>query len=386
MTRFIEFVISFVIVVVLFIVIGLFLPSKRMYTYSIETNRPMSTVNDLFNSFARFKDWNPLLRYDARAKTEITGPAEGVGAKFSYQSRDKVIGTGSWEIVESVPGERIKYKLTGPARGQNKSMTFRFGRTGQGNKNVEITQEYRVDYGWDILGRYSGLYVNRNIGDDVKRGLDKFSALLATIPRFDYAQHPGEFSVVQLPAQDVLLVSAASKRTNEDIMSAMENQVSWIKKVMESNGLVANGPLRIVTTEFTSDSYAFDVVQPVRRAGAGEATKAPAEAEAADAAAADTAGEPVAAAESLPVPAGEKMSLRLEGPVSYAQIPARRVAKTTYTGPSPGLARVRDLLRAWAMTHGEDTDDRPYEEYLGGVSSMLDEDAQFNVYWPLKQK
>ena len=355
MTRFVEFLISLLIVVVIFVVIGLFLPSKRFYSYSIETNRPMSTVNDLFNGFSRFKDWNPLLRYDAHAKTEITGPAEGVGAKFSYHSRDKIIGDGSWTIVESIPGEKIKYALAGPTRGKDKSMTIKLERTGQGNKNVRITQEYRVDYGWDLLGRYAGLYVNRNVGDDVKRGLDKFSSLLASIPRFDYSQHPGEFSVVQLPTQDVLLVSTASKRNNEDIMSAMQNQVSWITKVMEANGLVANGPLRIVTTEFTSDSYAFDVLQPVRRATDPEG-----------------------------VAAGEKMSLRLEGPVNYDQIPARRVATTTFTGPSPGLARVRDLLRAWAMTHGSDTADRPYEEYLSGVPNMFNDDAQFKVYWPLK--
>ena len=355
MTRFIEFLISLLIVVVVFVVIGLFLPSKRMYSYSIETNRPMSTVNDLFNGFSRFRDWNPLLRYDARAKYQVSGPAQGDGAKFSYQSRDKVIGNGSWEIVESIPGEKIRYKLTGPASGNDKTMTIRLTRTGQGNKNVKITQEYRVNYGWNIFGRYSGLYVNRNIGDDVKRGLDRFSGLLATIPRFDYAQHPDAFDVIQMPAQDILLVSTASKRNNEDIMSAMENQVSWINKVMEANSLVANGPLRIVTNEFTSDSYAFEVVQPVRRATDAEG-----------------------------VAAGQKMSLRLEGPVSYDQLPARRVAKTSYTGPSPGLARVRDLLRAWAMTHGSDTHDRPYEEYLGGVPTMLDDDAQFNVYWPLK--
>ena len=355
MIRFFEFLISLLIVVVIFVVIGLFLPSKRIYTNSIETNRPMTTVNDLFNGFSRFKDWNPLLRYDARAKTEITGPASGVGAKFSYSSRDKVIGDGSWEIIESVPGEKIKYRLTGPARGKEKSMTIRLERTGQRNQNVKITQEYRVNYGWDIPGRYAGMYVNRNVGDDVKRGLDKFSALLATIPKFDYANHPGEFSITELPAQDVLLVSTSSKRNNDEISIAMDNQYSWIKKVMESNGLIANGPMRIVTTDFTSDAYAFDVVQVVQRAT-----------------------DPVGA------PAGEKMSLRLEGPVSYEQLPARRVAMTTYTGPSPGLPRVRDLLRAWAMTHGADTQDRPFEEYPGGISTMLDEDAQFNVYWPLK--
>jgi effector-binding domain-containing protein len=355
MTRFFEFLISLLIVVVIFVVIGLFLPSKRFFSYSIETNRPMSTVNDLFNGFSRFKDWNPLLRFDRHAKTQISGPAQGVGAKFSYQSRDKMIGNGSWEIVESIPGEKIKYKLTGPARGKTKTMTIRFARTGQGNKNVKITQEYRVDYGWDLFGRYAGLYVTRNVGDDVKRGLDRFSSLLASVPRFDYSQHPGEFAIVDAPAQDVLLVSTASPRSNEELTNVMQSQQAWINKVMEGNGLVANGPLRIVTTEFTSDSYAFDIVQPVRRAS-------------------DPAG----------APAGEKMSLNLESTVQYAQIPARRVATTTYTGPAAGLARVRDLLRAWAMTHGADTDDRPYEEYLSGIANMHADDAQFKVYWPLK--
>jgi effector-binding domain-containing protein len=124
---------------------------------------------------------------------------------------------------------------------------------------------------------------------------------------------------------------------------------------MAANNLVSNGPLRIVTTEFTSDTYAFDVVMPVRRATDPEG-----------------------------VAAGEKMVLSMEGPVNYAQIPARRVATTTYTGPAPGLPRIRDLLRAWAMTHGADTTDRPYEEYLTGISTMSTDQAQFKVYWPLK--
>ena len=382
MTRFVEFLISLLIVVVVFVVIGLFLPSKRFYTYSIETNRPLATVSDLFNGFSRFDDWNPLLRYDKRAKTEISGPAMGPGAKFSYSSNDKTIGTGSWEIIESIPGTRIKYRLTGPTRGKDKSMTIKFERTGQKRQNIKITQEYRVDYGWDLIGRYAGLYVNRNIGDDVKRGLDRLSALLASIPKFDYSAHTGEFAILDMPMQDVLLVSTSAKNNNDEISVAMENQVSWIKKVMAANGLVANGPLRIVTNEFTSNAYAFDVVQPVRKRSGSEPA-APAADEAADAeegAATEAAATP---AEEI-VPAGEKMILQMEGPVSYEQIPARRVAMTTYTGPSPGLPRAREMLRAWAMTRGNDTQDRPYEEYLGGVSAMLNEDAQFKVYWPLK--
>ncbi len=316
----------------------------------------MATVYDLFNGFSRFKDWNPLLRYDKNARTEITGPEMGRGAKFSYSSRDQVIGSGSWEIVESVPGRQIKYRLTGPNRGQEKTMTVKFERTGQNNRNVKITQEYRVNYGWDLIGRYAGLYVNRNVGDDVKRGLDKFGTLLATIPKFDYSQHAGEFSFEQLPMQDALVVSTSARRSNDEIEVQMQNQKAWIDKVMAANGLVAAGPLRIVTNEFTTATYGFDVVQPVRKADALEGAAA-----------------------------GEKMILSMEGPVSYVQLPARRLAVTTFTGPAPGLPRIRDVLRAWAMTHGADTDDRPFEEYLSGIEGMRNDDAQFKVYWPLKK-
>ncbi len=355
MTRVIEFLISLLVVAALFVVIGLFLPSKRTFEYSVETNRPMATVNDLFTGFSRFRDWNPLARYDPRMTSEITGPEFGVGAKFSYHSNDKVVGSGSWEIVEAVPGDVIRYRLVNESRGQDKAMTVHLERTGQNNRNVKITQRYDVSYGWDLLGRYAGLYVSRNVGDDMKRGLDKFSTLLATIPKFDYTQHPNPLSFVDMPAQDVLLVKTNAKRSNEEIATAMTNQVSWITKVMAANGLVADGPLRIVTNEFTTDSYGFDVVQPVRKSATPAGT-----------------------------PAGERMSLTLEGPVSYDQTPARKLAMTEFTGPAPGLPRVRDLVRAWAMTHGRDTDDRPFEEYLGGVSTMLNEDAKFKVYWPVK--
>jgi hypothetical protein len=355
MTRVIEFLISLLIVAALFVVIGLFLPAKRSFTYSIETNRPMATVYDLYNGFSRFKDWNPLVRYDPRMHTEVSGPEFGVGAKFAYSSQDKVVGSGSWEIVESTPGEIVRYKLVNDSRGNDKSMIVTFERTGQNNKNVKITQEYKVNYGWDLLGRYAGLYVSRNVGDDVKRGLDKFSSLLATIPKFDYTQHPNPFSIVETHAQDILLVSTASKRSNDAIAIAMDNQVSWLNKVMAANGLVADGPLRIVTNEFTGDTYGFDVVMPVRRSSTPAGT-----------------------------PAGDRLSLSLEGPVTYDQVPARKLATTDFTGPAPGLPRVRDMVRAWAMTHGHDTTDRPYEEYLGGVSTMLNDDAKFKVYWPVK--
>ncbi len=390
MTRVIEWLISLLIVVALFVAIGLFLPAERTVSHSVETNRPMATVFDTLNGYARFKDWNALVNYDPRITLTPSGPEKGEGAKLSFASMQRTVGEGSWEIVEAVPGERIVFALDTPGRGAKKRMVFDFERTGQRKQNVRITQTYHVDYGFDLIGRYAGLYVTRNVGDDIKRGLAKFSNLMATIPRFDYSQHPNEFQVVEVPAANVLLASATAKRSNDDIAVAMTNQMKWIEQVMEKSGLEAAGPMRIVTSDFGADSYAFDVVQPVRKKGeAAEGDEAATEGEAG----ADAAEGTEAVAEATPADATapaaplERLDVILEGdnnPVIYAQFPAIRAASTTYVGSAAGLARVRDLVRAWAMVRGNETADRPWEDYNVAIKDMLAEEAEFTVYWPLR--
>ena len=391
MTRVIEWIVSLLIVIALFVVIGLFLPATRTVSHSVETNRPMSTVNDLLGGFTRFRDWNALVNKDPRIQLTTSGPERGVGAKLDFQSTEGAIGRGSWTLVEDVPGEKIVYALDNPSRGEKKSMTFRFERTGQRNQNVKITQRYRVDYGWNLIGRFAGLYVTRDVGDEIKAGLGKVSNLFATIPRFDYSQHEPGFSFADLPATNALVVTTAAKRANDDIALAMTNQLKWIEQVMEKSGLEAAGPMRIVTNEFSTDSYGFDVVMPIRRKGTGPAPAEPTAAAAGAGDAATAEGEAVAeaapAAPSAPVDPNaplERLDVKVEGPVVYAQLPAMRVATTTYTGPSPGLPRIRDLTKAWAMVRDAEPHDRPYEEYLVPIKDMLAEDAGFRVYWPVK--
>lgn len=375
MTRFIEWTISLLIVIALFVVIGLFLPAKRSVSHSVETNRSMATVNDLLSSFTRFKDWNALINHDPRMRLTVTGPESGVGARLEYASTDPVVGAGAWELVEAIPGERLVYSLRNDASGRNKRMTFTLERTGQRNQNVKITQRYTVDYGWNLLGRYAGLYVTDSVGDDIKRGLNKLSNLLTTIPRFDYSLHPAEFAFVDVPAANVLVAPATAPRANDAIAVAMTNQRKWMDQVMEKSGLEPAGPMRIVTTDFGADNYAFDVVLPVRPKGTGPAEEGEGDAEAAPAPAAAPAAPP------------ERLEVVIDGennPVIYAQQPAIRAAITTYVGPAPGLPRVRDLLRAWAIVRGAEPASRPFEDYRIEIKDMLADDAEFTVYWPVR--
>ena len=377
MTRLLEILISMAIVAVLFVLVALFLPSSRTITERIETNRRQAIVFDTLNSFQRFDDWNPLALRDPNLKLQLSGPDAGVGARVDYESAEKSLGKGSWEIVESEADERVLMALDNKDRGSDKRMEFTLKPTGRGGRNIEITQRYKVDYGWNLLGRYAGLYVRGHVGEDMKLGLAKLAAMLASVPNVDYRADGVRLTnlgVVDRPAEDLLVVFAgAIERNNELIKQSMKANSEWIKRTMDASNLEPAGPLRIVSTELGRENYTFDVVQPVRRRGAAPA------AEGAEAA--------PAAAEAPVADSGElKVTIPDGAPVEYVRTEATRAARGQYVGYMAELENVRNAVRAWAMTHGYEVIDRPYEFYKNGIDDAFTENGEFEVFWTLKKQ
>jgi len=393
MTRIIEFLIALGIVAGLFVVVGLVLPSERHMSESVETNRKMTIVYDTVNSFRRFKDWNPLLLRDPKIQIKRSGPDEGKGARIDYSSTEGYIGDGNWTIRDSVKNERVEIDIEDPTKGSDKQTVFSLEPTGKNNRNVKITQEYSVSYGWNLFGRYAGLYVSRHVGDDLKLGLSRMANMLASVPNLDYraVDQDGnpvlrDLRIVEMPAEDLLVVNAGNiDRDNETIKKSIKDNQEWIKRVMDANNLEPAGPVRIVTTDFAADKYAFDVVQPVRkRAGAApkpdEANKDKDADKAADAAAAPVAdATPVAAV-------GEPLKVTIAGgaPVTYVRTEAHRAASASYTGHMAGLDVARNSLRAWAVTSGYEVTDRPFESWKGGVDKSFTLDGSFDIFWAIK--
>jgi len=385
MTRLIEFVIALALVLALFLVIGLILPSSRELQESVETNRRMTIVFDTLNNVRRLKDWNPLVPSAANELSYSGGENNaGVGAKVDFNSANPGWGQGSWEIVESerpAPSGgtgKIVYAITDKRMGTDKRSTFALEPSGKNNRNVKITQKYEVRYGWNLIGRYAGMYVSRHVGDAVKAGLSKLSNMLATVPNFDYREEGStltDLKIVDLPAEDILFVNAGNiDRNNDAIKASLKSNQEWIKRVMDANGLVAAGPLRVITTDFGTEKYAFDVAQPVRKG-----TAAP-KADGDEAAAVPPVAPPA------DVPAGElKVTIPSGAPVEYARLQPRKAAYGSYTGYMSQLDNQRNALRAWAVTSGHEVVDRPYESWKSGIDGSFLEDGKFDVYWAVKQ-
>lgn len=389
MTRLIEFLIALALVLALFLVVGLILPSKRHLEESVETNRRMTIVFDTLNSVRRMKDWNQLIPNKASELT-YSGGAEGhtgVGARVDFASADKHMGKGSWAITESeIPGStgaggKVSYAIVDNTHGDDKKTDFVLTPTGKNGRNVKITQTYDVHYGWNLINRFHGMYVSRQVGDVMKSSLSKLTNLLATVPNFDYRVEGSKLTglrIADVPAEDLLVVTAGNiERNNDTIKASIKANQEWIKRVMESNGLEAAGPVRIVTTDFGAEKYAFDVAQPVRKRNGAAAAK-PADGDKAKPE--EAAAAPVATASTGP------LRISVSGtPVKYEHHDAHKAANASYTGYMAELDAVRSSLRAWAMTNGYEVTDRPYESWKGGVDQAFTADGTFDVYWAIKQ-
>jgi hypothetical protein len=400
MTRLIEILISLAIVAALMLLVGLVLPSSRHLSESVETNRKMTIVFDTLNSLRRFTDWNALALRDPQADFDLSGPASGVGAKLTWTSDVKQVGEGSWELIESVPRKSVKYAIEDQRRGHDKVTEFTLTPTGRGaiKRNVEITQTYDVEYGWNLIGRYAGLYVSRHVGDDMKLGLTRLSSMLASVPNVDYAVKGSKMrgmAVMERPAEDLLVVKAGSiERNNEKIKTSMKSNMEWIKRTMDANGLVAAGPMRIISTELGRENYTFDIAQPVRKAGSG------ADEDAGNGDGDENVDEKAASADEQDgdeptfvvdtqtpvVAAGEPLEVKIPdgAPVEYVQTEPGRVAMTYYTGFMAELDNVRNALRAWALTQGDEVVGRPYEIYKNGIDQAFTAEGEYEVYWTLK--
>ena len=82
---------------------------------------------------------------------------------------------------------------------------------------------------------------------------------------------------------------------------------------------------------------------------------------------------------------GEPLAgLELLGPVQYLRSEGGRAATATYKGYMAELENVRDALRAWTLTQGEEAIGRPFEVYKNGIDQAFTANGQYDVYWMIK--
>ena len=265
MLRIVEIILAVIVAALFFIVLGLFFGKDARITRSVEVGNPITQVYDSLNGFHNLNQWNPWQHVDPNMTKTVSGEAFGVGARLDYQSTEKRVGSGSLQIVQSALEEDgvIRFAVDNDWFGTEKELVFRL-RQDPKTRSVGVTAEYEVQYGWNVLGRYAGLYLDGRIGEDLEIALARFATNMATVPMVDYSQMVVE--EVDLPGQNILYVGGgipAAPRKWDEAQELMAKSWQQVEDFMKANNITPTGPkLRVVNVlgeEFNDFSMAYPV-------------------------------------------------------------------------------------------------------------------------------
>ncbi|MBK8944537.1 MAG: SRPBCC family protein [Ignavibacteriae bacterium] len=153
------------VIIVLFLVVALFLPSEYKVERNIEINKPASVVFNYVSDFNNFRDWNPWSPFEPAHKVEVTGDSATVGQKYYWEG--EIIGSGQMVFTELKPFDLIKADIEFLTPQQGKGIVdFVFEANGNSTKfSWAIIGE--ADY---PVGRYMGLMMDSFLGTNFEEG------------------------------------------------------------------------------------------------------------------------------------------------------------------------------------------------------------------------
>ena len=267
MMRVLEFIVALIMKVVLYTLVGVFMPDHGSTSRSLEVSHDFRQVYDILSNFRRFPDYGVLRAYDPNTQFTYAGPAYGVGAQVSWTSNNSKVQSGTLTITKDEPGARqvrdagsaeIVWSLKNPWTGHDKRFDIELSRSG---RLVKVVMRYKVNYGWNLIDRYSRLYIHGDPAAFVQYTLSNLQNVLASIPNVDYnSMHP---VIEATPSQPVLYVSTKAKRTLDDVAVATDAALKEIDAAMKTLGVTAAGPRITITRDYGDQNYAFDVAVPI---------------------------------------------------------------------------------------------------------------------------
>lgn len=152
------------------------LPKDIAVQRSAVIDAPESDVFPYLNNLRKFNQWSPWAERDPETRYEFSGPNEGKGAKMAWTSDHRDVGSGTQEIVESVPNKLVRVELDFGGKG-TATATYELSPAGAGTK---VTWGFETDVGNNPLSRWAGLLFDRWIGADYETGLARLKKVVET--------------------------------------------------------------------------------------------------------------------------------------------------------------------------------------------------------------
>jgi hypothetical protein len=151
-------------------------PDRFEVQRSISVRAPAETIFPLINDLRAFNSWNPFDKKEG-IKASFSGPQAGKGARYAFESRQA--GTGSIEIIDNAPPNRVTMRLlmSKPLAADNR-VTFLLEPQGDtAAKETRVT--WRMEGDTPFIGKVIQVFLNMDkmVGGEFETGLADLKGL-----------------------------------------------------------------------------------------------------------------------------------------------------------------------------------------------------------------
>ena len=152
-----------------------FRPAQMQISREIIINAPADKLFPYINNSQKAYDWMPWKDSDPEVKIIYSGPAEGVGAKSSWNSPGKM-GVGESEVTESVLNDHVTTKLN-YTKPMSMSQTATVSLSSAANGQTLV--KWSVNGHNAFVFRLMGIFIDcdKMVGDEFNKGLNKLKTL-----------------------------------------------------------------------------------------------------------------------------------------------------------------------------------------------------------------
>jgi len=138
-------------VIVVFIIVGFFLPGTIQVSRSIVVHAPPQASFDEVNNLERWPNWSYWSTLDTAMKVTYGTPTSGTGAWYSWEGPD--VGKGKFTITESIPHSSVKGDLDFMEQGTAQAW-YTFEPQGD---DTNVTMGFSSEFGYNPFMRWIGV-------------------------------------------------------------------------------------------------------------------------------------------------------------------------------------------------------------------------------------
>lgn len=324
--------IGLLIVLFALAIIAYFLPSTVHIKRSAEIDAPAKVIFSQVNNLHTWEKWAVWNQMDPNMTVNFQNTGIGENASYTWDSKNKNVGSGELAITASVPYDSIATKMDFMGHGTATGYFLFDEKDGKTN----VIWGFSSDLGYNPFARWLGLAMDAMLGPDLRKGLENLKVVSEIIVQ----EKRPTVEIVERPAFH--FISLRKEVELEDISNQMGMMYAKLTNFINQNNLImANMPYAIYH-KVDGDMIDLECGMPV-----------------------DTV-------------------IEAQDNILTGTMPAGKCATADHIGPYSNLEKTHRFIQKWIQDNGFHLNGSPMERYLTDPQKEPDQSKWVTaIYYPV---